>query len=80
MFAERVGRVVVGLVTCQGSRGRGEASFPSIPNRLCDPTCGGFGILKKTRSPYRTLTRGTVYCMPSLQRQPLARWPSFLTI
>ena len=32
MFAEWVGRVVVGLVTCQGGRGRGEASFPSIPN------------------------------------------------
>ena len=40
MLAERVGRVVVGLVTCQGSRGRGEASFLSIPNRLRDPTCG----------------------------------------
>ena len=40
MLAERVGRVVGGLVTCQGSRGRGEASFPSLPNKLCDPTCG----------------------------------------
>ena len=34
---ERVGRVVVGLVTCEGSRGRVEARLPSIPNRSCDP-------------------------------------------
>ena len=32
MLAERVGRAVAGMVTCQGGRGRGEASFPSIPN------------------------------------------------
>ena len=38
MLAERVGRVVVGLVTCQGSWGRGEASCLSIPNTLCDPS------------------------------------------
>ena len=40
MLAERFGRVVVGMVRCLGSRGRVEASFPSIPNKLCDPTCG----------------------------------------
>ena len=32
MLAEWVGSVVVGLVTCQGGRGRAEARFPSIPN------------------------------------------------
>ena len=34
MLAEWVGRVVVGLVTCQGGRGRGEASLPSIPSTV----------------------------------------------
>ena len=34
MLAERVGRVDVGLVPCQGSRGRVEATLPSISNRL----------------------------------------------
>ena len=47
MLAERVGRVVVGLVTCHGSRDWGEASFPSIPNRLWTLRAADLGSSKR---------------------------------